>query len=183
VTFGRAGEGGRWSGNIGKAGGDRKRRIQVLMFPSRFEGGLNDDFSDPPLVKEPETEVAPERVGRARLDLHWRQRAVLIKTVDIRVGVLQRGHRADGQQTEVEIVSTTEKGAQLGSCDVPGGEPLEGRAARTVAVVAAIDGSIEIKSVVRPGRVHSPSSAIDIVTATGLERGRGMRILAHHADH
>ncbi len=99
------------------------------MFPGRFEGWLDDDFPDLPLVKEPETDVAPERIGRIRLDLHRRQRAVLTKTVDIGVGVLQRGHRPDGQKTEMEIVSAADKGAQFGSLGVTGSESLQGGAA------------------------------------------------------
>ena len=68
------------------------------MFPGRFQGGLDDDFSDLPLVKEPETDVAPERIGGTRLDLHRRQGTALTKAVDLRVSVLQRGHRPDGQR-------------------------------------------------------------------------------------
>jgi hypothetical protein len=61
VTFVGAEEGRRWPGNPGKAGGDRKCRILVLMFPGRFEGWLEQDLSDLPLLKGPETHVAPER--------------------------------------------------------------------------------------------------------------------------
>ena len=60
VTFAGSEEGRRWPGYIGKAGRDRKSGILVLMFPSRFDGWLDHDRSDLPLIKEPESHVAPE---------------------------------------------------------------------------------------------------------------------------
>src|SRR5580704_564408 len=99
------------------------------MFPGRFEGWLDDDFAELPLVKEPETDIASKRVDGVRMDLHRCQRAVLAKTVDIRIGVLKRGNWTDGQKAKVEIVPAADKGAQLGPLGVTGGQSLESGAA------------------------------------------------------
>jgi len=43
-------------------------RILVLMFPGRFEGWLDQDLPDLPLVKGSESYIAPERLRGARMD-------------------------------------------------------------------------------------------------------------------
>ena len=111
------------------------------MFPSRFERGFDQDLSNLPLVIDSESYVAPERVGRVRLDLHRRQRAVLAESVYVRVGVLQRSNRTDGQRTKVKIVPAADKRAQLCSLGATGGKSTQAGAARIVAVVAAVDGA------------------------------------------
>src|SRR5580704_8935379 len=182
MTLARTKEGRGRAGDAGKAGRDRKYGIQVLMFPSCFENGLKQNLADLPLIKDSEPHVAPERVDRVRLDLHRGQRAVLAESVHVRVGVLQRSNRTDGQRTKVKIVPAADERAQLCSLGATGGKSTQARAARMVAVVAAVDGGIEINPVVGPGRVDPASSAIDINTATRLERGPGVRVLAHHPN-
>jgi hypothetical protein len=44
VTFSRSRKGRRRSGDAGKARRDGKGRVQVLVFPSGFEGGLEQDL-------------------------------------------------------------------------------------------------------------------------------------------
>ena len=65
---------------------------------------------------------------------------------------------------------------------LPVASPPKAGAARIIVVVAAVNGGIEIKPVVEPGRVQPASSTIDIDMTARAERGPGMRIVAHHAD-
>jgi hypothetical protein len=68
VTFARAGERGRRPWDPRKAGRDRKGGILVLMFPGRFQGWLDDDLSNLPLIKGSKPGIAPERLGGVRMD-------------------------------------------------------------------------------------------------------------------
>jgi hypothetical protein len=81
------------------------------MFPSRFEGWLDDDLPDLPLVKGSETHITPERLRGPRMNIQGGQRAFLAKAVDAYVGVLQRGDRTDSQLSNTEIVPAADEGA------------------------------------------------------------------------
>ena len=115
MTFARTEEGRRWARDSGKAGSDRECGILVLMFPGRFEGWLDHDLPDLPLVKGSETYVAPERHGGARMDIQGREGAFLAELVSAHFGVLKRGNRPNVQLTKMEIVPGADKGAPLRS--------------------------------------------------------------------
>jgi hypothetical protein len=121
MTFTKSEEGCRRSGDSGKAGRDRKSRVQILVFPGRLERGFEQDLSDLPLVEESEPYVGAERVLGIRLDLHGCQRAA--ESADVHVGVLQCPNGTDGQRTKMKIVATAEKGAPLGSPGFPLASP------------------------------------------------------------
>src|SRR5271166_3329260 len=84
--------------------------------------------------------------------------------------------------TKVEIVTAANKRAPLRSLGAAGGESSEAGAARFIGIVAAINCSIEIKPMVEPGCVQPASSTIDVDITARLERGPGMRVLAHRTD-
>src|SRR5580658_6705208 len=123
------------------------------MFRGRFERWLDQNLSALPLIKGPETHVAPERLGRTRMDIQWGQRAFLAESVDAYFGILQRGDRTDGQRANMEIVPAADKGAPLGSFGAAIGQASQAGEARIIGVVAAVDSSINIDPMTEPGRV------------------------------
>src|SRR5271163_1740373 len=107
---------------------------------------------------------------------------MLTKAIDVDVGILKRCSRAHSQMTTVEVVPTADKGAVLRPSGATGRHASQGRPARAIDIMAAINRAIEIKPVVEPGGVHSASTAVDIDIAAGFQARPGMGVLAHRTD-
>src|ERR1700735_2882635 len=48
--------------------------------------------------------------------------------------------------------------------------------------MSAVNGSVKIESVAKPGCIDSPAPAVDTEVTARVKRGPGMCILAHHTD-
>ena len=181
VTFARTVEGRRGPRYPGNAGSDRKRGIFVLMFPGRLEGWLENDRSNLPLVKHSESDVAAQRLDGVRMDRQGRERALLAKTVIARryIEARRSGPRSDDQNenrnpARIKVLHSAPSVLPLAS-------PAS-RSGRSIVVVAAINGPIEIKPMVCQVAYTPAAPAIDIDMTARIERGPGMRVLAHHPD-
>jgi hypothetical protein len=76
------------------------------------------------------------------------ERVLLIKAIDVNVGVLQRTGRSEAQMTKMEVVSAAKESAEFSAFGASGCHATQGIATRIVAVVATVDSSVKIKAAI-----------------------------------
>ena len=120
------------------------------MFSHHFEGGLYKDLSDLPLVKSSESDVTPEGLGGARMDIEARERPFLAEAINADICVSKGGYRSDGQEAKMQVVASSDKCAPFRSLGTADGEAAEAGSTGFVIVVATVNRPVDVDSVVEP---------------------------------
>src|SRR6201984_1961955 len=116
------------------------------------------------------------------MDIQRRKGTLLAKAIDVDVGILKGCDRADRQLTTTKVIPTADKRAELLSPGTSGRHSSQRGPAGAIAVVTAIDCTVQINPVVGPGGVYPASTAVDLDIAARLQAGPRMSVLSHRAD-
>src|SRR5258708_33218836 len=115
------------------------------------------------------------------MDLQWYQRTLLVKAIDVYIGVLKRSERSDREIPKVEVVTGSDERAEFFSVGVPGRQSEQRLATGVVTVVSAKHRPVEVKAPIEVGSVETASPSVD-VNAPWLKISPSMGVTAKEAN-
>src|SRR5258708_2152212 len=96
------------------------------------------------------------------MDLQWYQQTLLVKAIDVYIGVLKRSERSDREIPKVEVVTGSDERAEFFSVGVPGCRSEQRLATGVVTVVSAKHRRVEVKSAIEVGSVETASPSVHV---------------------
>src|SRR5260370_20964560 len=90
------------------------------------------------------------------------QRTLLVKAIDVYIGVLKRSERSDREIPKVEAVTGSDERAEFFSVGVPGCRSEQRLATGVVTVVSAKHRRVEVKSAIEVGSVETASPSVHV---------------------
>src|SRR6516162_5228909 len=152
------------------------------MFPSCSQVRFHQHLSYLPNIIGSETQVGPQRFRRLGMDIQRCKGTMLTEAIDARISILKRCNRADSQMTTVEVITTTDKRAELRPFGAAVGHSTQRGAAGAIVLVDPINCSVQIDPMIEPGSVDAPSTAIDIDISARFQACPGMSVFSHCPD-
>src|SRR5258708_26892524 len=115
------------------------------------------------------------------MDLQWYQQTLLVKAIDVYIGVLKRSERSDREIPKVEVVTGSNERAEFFSVAVPGRRSEQRLATGVVTVVSAKHRPVQVKAPIEVGSVAAASPGVD-VNLPGLQIRPSVGVTAKEAD-